>query len=152
MCTELYGQMRSLVLPCRPKSHSLCSLFKHHSKQGCWVGCTASSLLWLAFWLGKLNAVYSNGSDPTEPGTLLADISEGRLRVTQEPAIASFISQSLRACLWEGLLCTSFCCISFNPTATCLFGKLWQHPGPVYPSEGIMEDKSPLFEAISLAL
>ena len=61
MCTELYGQMRSLVLPCRLKSHSLCSLFKRHCKQGCWVGCTASSLLWLAFWLGKLNAVYSNG-------------------------------------------------------------------------------------------
>lgn len=66
MCTELYGQMRSLVLPCRPKSHSLCSLFKHHSKQGCWVGCTASSLLWLAFWLGKLNAVYSNGSETNQ--------------------------------------------------------------------------------------
>ena len=88
---------------------------------------------------------------PTEPGTLLANISEGRLRAMLEPAISSFICQSLRVCLWEGLLCTSHCA-SFNPTATNLFGKLWQHLGPVCSSEHTMEDKSPLFEAISLAL
>lgn len=34
------------------KSHRLCSIFKYHCKQGCWMHCIAYHMLWLGFLVG----------------------------------------------------------------------------------------------------
>ena len=35
------------------ESHGLCSLFRCHCKQGCWMGCVASHVLWLRSLVGQ---------------------------------------------------------------------------------------------------
>lgn len=98
----------------------------------------------------KLHLLYPSGRPPrthvpTEPGTLLANVSQGQVGVTLEPVIHhSFASP------WEAALKGTALHILY--AATGLLWKLWQCLGPHYSSKGIIWDKSPPLRAVSLAL